>query len=121
FYKAEILLNARRLYYNNQFFITYYLTPTQRGLLTGCLVGVFSSLIGNYYITIDFNSIILQLLPRIIFSSIGTISTISTILFVFELKKFPHSFRNGLVGFGIPFSTVDFVFLLNNVTAIHMQ
>ncbi|NHI03339.1 hypothetical protein DYY67_1651 [Candidatus Nitrosotalea sp. TS] len=97
------------------------MTPTQRSLLAGCLVGVFSSLIGNYYITIDFNSIILQLLPRIIFSSIGTISTISTILFVFELKKLPHFFRDGLVGFGIPFSAMDFVFLLNNVTVIHMK
>jgi hypothetical protein len=90
----------------------------KKSFVAGCLIGAFSSIIGNYLITADFVGGVGELLPRVIFSAIGLTSTLLTIFFVFELKEFSVVLRNALTGFSVPFSIIDFVFLFNNVIVI---
>jgi hypothetical protein len=93
------------------------LTP-KKSFVAGCLIGTFSSVIGNYLITAGVEGGIGELLPRVIFSTIGLTSTLLTIFFVFELKEFSVVLRNALTGFSVPFSIIDFVFLFNNVIVV---
>jgi hypothetical protein len=78
--------------------------------VAGCIIGILSSVIGNYLITTDFDLTIRELLPRVIFSTIGLTSTLMTIFFIFELKEFSTVIRNALTEFSVPFSNNRFCF-----------
>jgi H+/Cl- antiporter ClcA len=95
-----------------------HFTPSQTSLIWAIAIGVVFGLLGNYYITLNFSTVEVQLKTRILFDGVSVIGSILTILVVFKIANPSASIKNALAGFSIPLSVIDYGFLLHTVKLI---
>lgn len=97
------------------------LTPTQRAFIWGAVVGLGAATIQNLWIQFTISGLIYQLQARVIWSLVGVIITIISVLALFGVRAGSSPTRGALAGFAVPFSIIDAAVTLHTVNVLVEQ